>query len=248
MVNLETLTRAIEYELEKSHQHLKLPQQPKYTFNYFHNRFCNERIQEKELGIAVRADGKICNFVKGDYESITLDYDGIKNSYDRYGELHFTHNHPRESGRIVAECLSDGDVANLFRQIVTWDKETGEIMHVYPFKSMSCESANGSRMTLVRGDKFKMENYTNVMELQKELWNYWDSYQENYYNAKMNGQLPKSTSDFSSWDEYNAYAHNEAIKKLGRFEQTPEFRDLKKRFRKLDCRLTYDYPFPYRIQ
>lgn len=238
MVKFKYLLKAIDNDI-KSHQHLRLPKPVSKTFNWFHNKFCNDKIQDKEMGVITNGNGKIGLFLKGDYDSITLDWDRIKEAYLENGELHLTHNHPREEIYTVAECLSDGDVAQLFRTV----RVDGEDM--FALKSISCESANGSRMTLTRGDHFKMENYADVMDLQKEMWDYWQNYREEYYNYKL--ALPKRFNDFDSYEDWQDYAHKEAIREIGRFEQTPEFKKLQKRFRALDCKLTYTYPFDYRI-
>lgn len=252
MVQYKHIIQAIEEDINKSHQHLLIPKTVEKTFDKFHEETCGEHISKKEHYIASNNQGDIQTILHGDEDSVPINWMGACQHYDETGEpLHDTHNHPRNGQKVCAECLSSKDIDNLFLKY-DGSEFFDEPLYdepVYPFKSTSCESANGTRMTLVRGDKFNPKNEKKAHKLGVKLEKYWSDYYDEYYSYA-NKIASKTTidewkkimkDDTLTYEEYNKYIHAQTIKKVGVFEQNKEFKDIQKEFRSLDCRLSYKH-------
>lgn len=269
MVKQKTIIRVIDEYLDKSHQalsiHLSFPKVEK-AFNDFHKETCDKKIRKTEKGIVVDKDGNKI-YEKSDRRkgSVSWSISKLKDLYDEYGELNMTHNHPRGDDRIVTECLSAGDVRFMFLNKhrpygKRPDGSEGFLTDddVYLLKSISCESPNGSRMTLTRGDKFNKANESKVLSLGGKLENTFVDYMSKYYktrNEVRNGiseeqfnkqfRKPNGAMDF---DKFHNYISQESLKKVGRFEDSKDFKEIQKEFRENDCMLTMDFPYPYTLK
>ena len=269
MVKLETLIKVIKEDLEKSHQHLSIHLSfPKVeqAFNKFHKETCDNKIRKTEKGVIVDKDGnKIYEKTNRSKTHVSWSIGTLKDLYDDYGELNLTHNHPRGENRIVAECLSSGDIRFMFANKhrpygKRPDGSEGFLTEepVYLLKSISCESPNGSRMTLTRGDKFDRANEGKVLALGSKLENHFVDYMGKYYNTKIEVRRSISDDDFErmfrksngamDFDKYRNYISQEALKKMGRFEDSKEFKSIQEDFRKNDCMLTMDFPYDYTVK
>ena len=260
MVRYDYILKAIDNELSKSHQrlsvHLSFPQ-VESTFDSFHNDTCNEKRLKRENGILTNNKGerllffrrgKWRDYLDGTEHSVSeWDWYDILNHHQDEGDLHFTHNHPRGDKDIVAECLSSNDVQCLLYGREVTDPNTGKNYIDFPLKSMSCESSNGSRMTLTRGDKFKLENHDKAIRLSKELEECWSDYLMKYRAKKIQiiEKVPKGK--FNNKEDLNQYVMKQAVKELGTFEKTTVFKDIQKDFRKIDCQLEMSYPKDYTV-
>lgn len=244
MVKYETILKVIEDDITKSHQHLTLykPLLPK--FNKFHEQTCITKRFKKEKAYICDNNGKEIFTKLGSQHRISMDLTTIKDLYEDYGELNFTHNHP-SIGQPIAECLSSADVSFLMETIRVYDEHEGWSDDLFPVKSMSCESPNGSRMTLVRGDFFKKENTNEMRRLGKDLENLYSEYIEEA--SKTGSEILHSDGAKNTNMDLHTYIEKETNKKIGRFEDWKEFKDIQSKMRKLDCRLemTYPYEYPY---
>ncbi len=249
MVQYKHIIQAIEDDLTKSHQHLKLRNATKKTFNKFHKDTCGETPEDIEFAIFTDNNGKTHHSVRGDETQFRFQWDDIRAIYEKYGELNIDHNHPREGkSRICAECLSEKDIELVFAQLEDYD--TG--VYFYPIKSISCESGNGSRMTLTRGDKFSPPNIYEIRKIYPKLIENWRAYYKEYYST--GGEIYQKglkegriTNDMSN-EERVEYIHKETIKEIGLFEQSKEFKNIQKEFRDLDCKLVYEFPQEYQVK
>ena len=259
MVRLNSLIQVISNELEKSHQslsiHLSFPQVEK-TFNKFHKETCNEKILKTEKLIATDKNGKkIYQNSDNSQNSVSLDNDKLIDLYEKYGELFITHNHPRGEERIFSECLSSEDVISLFRTYESNERidDNGNVeKETYPIKSVSCESPNGSRMTLTRGDHFKAENEPNMKSLGKKLEQEYMNYMEEMQGVRRQimaeGNISmKNEEGRLDLEGFHEKLDKETLKRMPKFEETPSFKTLQKEFRENDCMLTMDYPEEYQF-
>lgn len=269
MTIYKKIVKAIEQELEgydkskyiiesKSHQHLKLNSNVIPEFNKFHEQTCGDKIRKTEKGIFCDANGnriylirngKKVDGIQGTRKKVTIDWNEMWHYYQKYGELHFTHNHPRESG-YPSDCLSAGDVECLFSSYDRSGLWDGTPDLVYPLKSVSCESPLGQRMTLVRGDKFKYDNRDSAIQLGKKLQTSWRQYVKRYWDVKWETfRMMENNEKYvgKSQEELHEIIVNTALKEVGRFEQTPEFKEIRKQFREIDCKLMMSYPSEYKV-
>lgn len=257
MINEKVILKSINNAIIKCSQHLTLGSKVTASFNKFHDETCGKKIRKTEKAIVTDDKGNVLCEFKGNKNEVS-EYDDrkIKDLYEEYGDvIHVTHNHPRNGKKPVAECLSLGDVLTLFDTYRPYGKRddgsegylVGE-EGVYYTKSISCESSNGSRMTLVRGDNFKHENESKALDLSKDLGNYWEKYYTDYYDTRVKVMASLKLEDFNNdVGAMSLYAHQEAIKKVGVFEKNKEFKDIQKGYSDIDCKLTYTFPVPFEV-
>lgn len=244
----ELILNVIEEEIIKCSQGITVPKLVLEYFNDFHERTCNkekylpiERVEiySKEYSLAYHNQGTL--------DSCDLDWDTIidqyENDWHNLLDLHLTHNHPL---LMCANSLSQGDIECLFYSYFPSSmSEELEGLH-YPLKSVSTESPNGSRMTLVRGDNFNVDDEDRVIELGGELEENCKNYVFSFYGKK--GQIMEKYKDnFDNVDDLKVYANRKCISEMGRFEQSKEFKKIQKEMRKLNCKLTVSYPTDFEI-
>lgn len=249
MATYDYIMRAMgEYVIKCSHR-LTLTKKIINSFNKFHEETCGNNIRKTEKGFITDAEGNPIYEKNGTKNKVKFSTKTLVNLYEEYGELYMTHNHPRFLGkgskREIAECLSVADIS------IVLDKDGvpnghGGMDETFLVKSISCESANGSRMTFTRGDFYKEENNSKVMSIARDLdkayWNYMDDYYSSVY-----GNLSKYMETMS-YVEACQKVDKDFIESKGRFEQTTEFKNLQKRFRDYDCRVEINYPYTYRTK
>ena len=119
---------------------------------------------------------------------------------------------------------------------------------VFIEKSISCESPNGSRMTLVRGDNFKVEDISDTLNLANKLSDYFSEYEASYYLKSRYIASKHPYSDDYTYTEYVDYINKLTFKEIGEFHQTNEFKSIQKDFRRLNCKLTYAFPKEYKVE
>lgn len=218
------------------------------TFDKFHDETCGVKFKKKEKAILVDDNGEIIYSKWGGEHSVMIDDRDIVNDFKKYGELHVNHNHPR---RLVEETLSVPDVEHIYQEAYVdgnW---------VYLYKSISVESPNGSRMTLIRGDDFSNESITDVRFLASDLEDYSNKYENDFYNLvfKLKEQHPyekvEGEDRLTANQRYLHYVdtlQRDAIKELGAFEKGDEFKRIQKKFRDINCKLSYTYPREFNME
>lgn len=259
MVKFEYIIKAIDGNLSKSHQHLRFNKNCLPTFNKFHEETCGENPRKTEKAIITDKDGNII-FTRTDKKKSAVDigwWEIEEYNMKTGNEVYITHNHPSDNWRLPVASLSRADMDCLTSNYMRWDEQAHEFKKTYPIKSISMESPNGSRMTIVRGDNFDVEKNKDFRKASDFLYDayriYKDSYNREYENIIMDAldndspirQKFVDADDYEGWD---AYCHKQVQNKLGRFEQTENFKNAQKYFRENNCKLTMDYPYEYTIE
>ena len=252
-INKTVIEKSLTDAINKSHQHLRLPSGVIETFNKFHDKTCGEKIRKTELGLFTDSEGNEILTKRGGKTSITWDTRTVHDAFKEHGELHMTHNHPRTNGegmRSVAECLSTTDIDTFLRDY-TYSVDGGQTLFDKPVfieKSISCESPNGSRMTLVRGDKYKIEDYNDAMDYAFELSDAFFIYEGDFFTnlQKMKENYPYDNNKYN-YSDYCQFLTKKTINKLGRFEDSDKFKSIQKDFRRVNLKLTMTYPSDYNV-
>ena len=247
MVKYKHIIKAIEEDINKSHQHLLLPKTVRGAFNKFHEQTCGKKIRRTEKAGMYDENGNEIFTKNGGKHSVSWGLSVIPNLYDEHGYLHITHNHPKYSHEYQPEVLSWADVDVLFTRHMPYgirpDGSEGYLDEVFPVKSVSCETADGSRMSLIRGDKFKYEDANKVHRLCEKLEEYHGDYVAKYYKLQADYFDKYHSEDFNNWNEYSKFIHNKVINDIGVYERNPEFKEIQKEIREYNCRLEYTRPY-----
>ena len=228
MVSKEIITNIIE----KSYIAIKckvnrignnsLSNQIKHTLNNFAEKTKNNKIEQ---GLIIGNNGQELEWSDGTYENVGYDEDTVKKALDNNDgkDLHFEHNHvgsfidkEKKFDEMIQlnmpTMLSLPDVDTLFEHMNYNGQE------VIPFKSITADSTNGTRMTLTRIDK-DGEDLTNnhvlknisdskydVHEAWKNMYSRWATFFNQYnnnlkvFNANwMNGE--RYQQSMREWNE-----------------------------------------------
>ena len=249
MVNKLIISKSIDDAIIKCSQGFRLNKKVLKTFNKFHDETCGEKFRKTEKAIVTDNMGNIVYQKNGGKHSVNIDEKKTGVAFEEYGELHITHNHPR---RLVAESLSTNDIEKIYEEKYV-DGEGFKFI----YKSISCESPNGSRMTLVRGDDFTLSNVTYINSLAERLEDYSNKYESDFYKACLRLKEHYPFEDIVNDDmkhsneryiKYVTYIKEQALKEVGVFEKNKEFKDIQKGFRDNNCKLTYTFPDDYNIK
>lgn len=261
MVKYYTILKVIEEEMVKCSQGYRLSDKVLDNFNKFHEQNCGNNINTKERALILDRDGNyLYETTSNDEQQVDVNWERIVEIYNETGkEVHITHNHPRGTFRLVAESLSVPDVRGLFRfefHILT-DENGNQILTdkglpvfseaIYPIKSISCESPNGARMTLIRGDNFNTHSNDNqkAYDLGERLTDYLHNYYKDYYETSNRKMLQYFGTD--TIENVEKKVHKETIAEVGVFEKNKEFKEIQKEFRDINCKLDYKFPFDFKI-
>lgn len=250
MVSKEIILKTFDTTI-KSHQHLRLNSKCLPLFDAFHDKHCGVKPRKSEISVWVDKNGDGVFTKKGTKSRVSFTDREIRDNYEKYGELNVTHNHPRDNLRPPAECLSDGDLNFLTMQISQYGKRDdgseGFLGYVYPFKSISCESSNGSRMTVVRGDKFSDKDNRKFRDANRKLQDYFDSYYGGFYDTMAQVRKDTNMDDFASYEDYQNYLTKTTFDKMGMFNENPEFKNIQGMFRDANCKLTMTQPREFQV-
>ena len=242
MVTKQIIEEVINKSIYKSHQHLTIRNNNvKKVLNDFAH---STRNRKTEKGLFITSSGEIAFSKNGSKRSVSFTENEIKDTYKEYGELHIEHNHPDMVKNVklpYTETLSMADMNLLTFRTRFYDDHNGWGDYEYPFKSITAEGTNGSRMTLVRGDYFTEENHEDFDNAMKKLNKEYVNYQELYSNTRSDFLHKISANDFDSDDEWRKQLHKETINKIGDFEDSREFKSIQKDFRNANMRLTVEW-------
>ena len=246
MATYDYIIRAMgEYVAKCSHR-LTLTEKITNSFNKFHEETCGNKIRKTEKAFITDAEGNPIYEKNGKKDKVEFHKKTLMDLYEEYGELYVTHNHPRfigkDSKREIAECLSVADISFVLEKYGIPNGHGG-MDETFLMKSISCESANGSRMTFTRGDFYKEENNSKVMSIARDLDKAYWNYMDDYYSSE-HANLSKYMETMS-YEEACQKVDKDFIESKGRFEQTTEFKNLQKQFRDYDCRVEINYPYTY---
>ena len=106
------------------------------------------RNKKKEQAYIIDEYGNIIQHKKGTGDSVEIDEDTLKE--EKHKGLHITHNHPSDlTLDDIPTTLSHADLL-----ILNTKNNDGD----YLFRSISAENPNGTRITLIRNNKFNESN------------------------------------------------------------------------------------------
>lgn len=249
MVKYETIIRAIEQEISKSHLHLKINPQVKKTLDKFRKKTRNRKT---EMGYIIDDEGNILREKKGSKESIEWS-SSMEGAYKDNGNqpIHLDHNHPNPFWSPFPTCLSETDMWGCFNY---WSSEDGKLM----LKSITAEDSwNNSRVSLVLGDswhKKSLDDFTEedqkkrsdaiklskkVEQIHVDAEKEYYKHEDDYFNEVWDkgGHSLKTPEDLEFYHNLRRESKIRAMKKTGYWEK---MKDVKKEFRKLDCRFTIE--------
>lgn len=249
-MNRELILKVLDTTI-KSHQHLRLNSRCLPVMDDFHDKHCGKKPRKSEVAIFVDKNGDEVFTKKGNKTSVNFTDKEIKDAYEDYGELNVTHNHPRGNLRPCAESLSRPDVMLLKEKVELYGKREdgseGVLGEFYPFKSISCESSNGSRMTLVRGDKFSSNDEDLLFKASRRLEDYHEDYYVKFYETMSNIRSNTNLNDFDSYEDFENAINKATFSKMGMFNENKEFKDIQRMFRDANCKLTMTQPREFQI-
>ncbi len=260
MVQFNNILLAIDGYVEKCNAKVRVPVKVKKVFDKFHKETCgtgsdSEPLEYERLFVCDE-NGKLIVTENGEKASVKMPWSTII-SYDDATdtELYLTHNHPKTYAvNNFVETLSNADIENLF---LTYKIEDGVIQKrrglnestegdfKYAIRGVSCESPNGSRMTLVRTNNFDYHNLDKVLKLSKDFVSYNIRQNEEYFDVYEKKFQNGDDSLFESFDDFDNHCLRETIKDVGAYEKSDKFKSFQKRFKDLGMDLTMEFPSEY---
>lgn len=245
MISKIIISKSIDDAIVKCGQRLTLNSKVTSVLD----KFAKETINRKtEKGLLINDNGEIIHSKNGSKHKVEIwkgiDYRGL---YEEHGALHVEHNHPSITKDFdYTECLSDDDMLNVISKVKQADGRGG-LWEEYLVKSITAEGTNGSRMTLVRGDNYSDDDEKLFQEARRELTESYDDYVHNKYSNKYNTirdeLINESREKYGNdetlrrLDELDKEASKRAIKELGIFEKSDNFKKIQKKFRDANCKL-----------
>ena len=243
MINKEIISKSIDNAIYKSHQHLTLNDKVTATLDKFHKETINRKT---EKGLLINDKGEIVHSKNGKKDEVDI-WNGAdeRSLYEENGALHIEHNHPSVSKDFpFTECLSWEDTTCITHEVGIADGR-GNLDKKYSIKSITAEGANDSRMTLVRGDFFSEKDTKLYDEACRELPASWNKYVEKFSEVRQN-IYEKSVEDskkkngveetIKNISEIDKESGQRAIKELGLFEKSDDFKSIQKKFREANCK------------
>lgn len=254
MVEKKIISKTIGEAILKCSQRLSINKNTGLmtTMEQFRKETCNPKKPRKtEKGILVNTDGEVLIETKGNKTSVTYNSQDIIKSFEQNGELHVEHNHPLYENPYLPVFLSGEDIWRLRDKVNQY--KNGVYSGDFVFKSITAEGANGTRMTLVRGDNYSDEDNNKLSDLIKDYENEIISEYKKYDVSNKEFSVSEKFYEIrDKWfdehpdvdsitDEQRLQFYAEAEKQVfKRFDPTPIFRKYKKSFRELNMNLTWE--------
>ena len=252
--------KQIENEINKAIRIIKCSQRLRITsnnplmntFTQFRKETCNPKKPRKtEKGLILNNNGEILIEKKGNKTSVEWKNHEITKGFEENGELHVEHNHPLYENPKLPVFLSGDDIIRLRDKINQY--KNGVYSGDFVFKSITCEGANGTRMTMVRGDNYTDKDNDKLLKLIDDYENEIIS-EYNKYDITNNKDFLISHKFYEIRDKYfdehpniNSITDEQRLEFYGQaekeifkdFDPTPIFKKYKKSFRKLNMNLTW---------
>lgn len=195
MVNVEIINKIFDELIIKCRKSGGLSTRVKGRLNHFAEE---SRGYRKEKGLIINANGEILLERQGTETKVQYTVSEIKELIEKtglMGDFHKEHNHPtpyisaKNEENLLPTCLSEADIDNL-QECWVFDDKNGDELYITPFKSITCECPNGSRMTLNRigiGD----ENTVRNASIDPDVFKY-DAFHRKFNQARDNLQIAHS--------------------------------------------------------
>ena len=251
--------RIIETEITKAIHTIKCGQNLRITGNTrlmntlakFRKETCNPKKPRKtEKAIIINNNGETVIDKKGDKNSVTWNSNEILKAFTENNELHIEHNHPLYENPKLPVFLSGDDIIRIRDKIGQY--KNGIYTGDYVFKSITCEGANGTRMTLIRGDNYKDTDNTKLQEIiadyQKELITEYTKHDTTNTEYTITRKFYEIRDKYfqehpdiqTITDEQVTKFYQQAENQIYKnFNPYPIFQKYKKQFRKINLNLTW---------
>ena len=233
MVNKETIKKIIHEAYTKcSNNHIpsntyswgvRLPTKVKQAIHYFKQEYCTMGNQSHIEHLEIY-DNNGNNLYDNEGNEGSVQWSVLITSdirEDTNKELHMVHNHPNGLFGIPV-CFSKADINSfLTKSLVDKNK--------FLFKSSSVVTANGSRMTITKNNKFNDSNIQDCKNAYDKLYEVYDDYMKEVRdnmiiirNSVERGELDisnipqrKGLTDFQNLEEF---VMTRAVNSVGSFE------------------------------
>ena len=224
----------------------------------FANETCGEKPRGTEKLHLINENGEVVYTKNGKKTSVPYNHKKMNKLVSENGLLHMEHNHPIVKGEIadstkyVPTMLSEGDAYQLLEKGYV---ENGRFESMidsnwdYFFKSITAESPNGSRITLIKNNDFNVDNEDDYMNAYHRLDNEWQGYCQSFKSSKSQyvAYLNSDTGWFremyhlegKSYDECIDAIDKQVIKDIGRFEDN--IQNIREDFNKCNVELSIEW-------
>lgn len=226
----------------------------------FRDETCGDKPLTKERINVINNEGEVVYKKNGKSTSVPYNHDKVLKQRESQGILHMTHNHPLLKNEdkphdIIPTMLSEADARQLL-----WTVHLGEnkgrfgVENSFDFvyKSVTAESPNGSRITLMANNKFTHENeedYINTYHKLEWAWqNYCQSFKDkkqeliSYYNTDISAGgwfSRKYHLEGKSEDECINIINHAVQDEIGTFEES--VKDIRSDFNKCNVELSIEW-------
>lgn len=204
------LIQTIEEHLNKTHDGTSMG---KIKDNL--NRFAKKYNQlDYEIAEIYDSNGKLLKRIS-QKESAQVDLNEIIKEAKEKGwtGLHIEHNHPiLEYENVIPSPLSIPDMDKL--RITNDDGE-------YIFQSITCESKNGFRMTLLRNDKFNIHNegtFQNVTDYLEEDYEAYLTKYKQHFQGWVDDNIKDYVKRGASQEKFEKDGETYTLKEIGSFK------------------------------
>ena len=218
----------------------RLPLKVKQAIQQFKQKYCTLGKQSKIEHLEIYDDqGNTVYDKDGDNESVEwsiLITSDIRKDTDK--ELNMVHNHPNGFFGIPV-CFSKADI-NSFLQKSTIDKDQ------FLFKTSSVVSANGSRMTITKNNKFTDDNIQNCNTTYDKLSMVYEKYLSDVHKTLM--KIKTNTIDTDNIPNNNnltesqnieLFLMHQAIEEVGTFES--RLKGIREEFNKANIEFSIEW-------
>ena len=226
----------------------------------FADETCGENPRGTEKLHLINENGEVVYTRNGNKTSVSCpNYKKMYKLVSENGQLHNEHNHPiakgdiEDSTKYIPTMLSVEDARTLLE---TGYVENGRFESVlgdkwdYYYKSITAESPNGSRITLIKNNDFNSANENDYMNTYHKLDTAWQKYCREFKSSKTR-YVSYLDTDYKGWfremyhlegkshDECIDAIDRQVVKDLGKFEDN--IQDIREDFNKCNVELSIEW-------
>ena len=228
MVKYNTIIKIIEKELNKTHDGTNL-KPIKSSLDKIAKKIRNKK---KEQAYLLDENGNIVLHKKGTKHGVEWDEE---TELKGHTNLHITHNHP--------EGITIDDIPTTFSKadmlILRKKNNEGE----YYYKSISAESPNGTRITLIKNNKFSTLDEDKYFQA-TENYSYACTDYNRMHREKVEEIMKEKIKEIKSKDKYapinhlqlHAKTQEEVTKEIGTLNDYLKEKGIYKQFEKCNCK------------
>ena len=253
MDTYDLILKTITEEITKCNDGTSIPKAVTKALDNFAQQYANLKDHE-EISFYTENGEEITHIVGQEHgvDEKTLEEIDKKLFEENYTNVNVDHNHPTVWDKFVPTFLTENDMANLKEKNSNGD---------YIYRSVSAESPNGSRMTILRNNKFSEADYPLFEKTIEEINTYGLRYSISHYKSVHMKVLTEMTKDFEKWyyskenedlhmdtyeylnsRKFQEEAHRRTIEKIGTLEDYLEKQGLLSDLEKANCKLRIKNP------